>query len=383
MQKELELNRADISKRTLELARKQEGEGQGTHIPEDDLDIGNPEIVKIGNRYYYRADIKVVLWIPYRRNTFPVPTRFEPEHWKSADMSQEMRMAARAMLSTGNPTPPDTFPDYQSWSKFWQSSEYRGIYNLKLFICCPDQDSKEARDAGHKSGYTPAPADVDPNPPETLTKRLTDDHKDRQNVGSIVEGLMQGATGNELTHWLTFPVGDQYEDALDLIKELCPKTNESYSEGEQIFEHTKADDCVSGTVKFMVRVGKAHNLLNYLATGKLIGFQGGILTYKLCCDGKLKLSYKHSAIPSQRIYVNNRTVYDYDMLNAKVPWSQVEESYYGVSAGVLEGSKAALKRRLLEKVESPLNKNEQTETAIPRGDGCPSPIPDDWLFDSA
>ncbi|MCZ4280046.1 hypothetical protein O4H49_04605 [Kiloniella laminariae] len=347
--------------------------------PPEDPDIPHGTIETVA-RSYYRVDIKLVYWIPYRPNKFPIPTRFLPTRWKFATMSQEQRMAARAMLATGNPPPPRTFPTKASWDKLVASKEYRGVTHHLLFVCCPGERPKNDLDYLNKAGYTPAPSEVPATPANTLAKRLNDDHKDQQTVGSIAESLLNSDTGTEITGVPGFAVGDQYEDAAALIKELCDETNESFSEGERHYKYTPAADCFSGNWDFAVRVGKAHNLLNYAATGKLIAFQGGDLGFKLCCsDGKLKLHYKYSAIPSQALYINNRRVWKHDMLSAD--WEKVEECFYTPTRYATWGSKAELKAALESKKMSPRPFTKDVEFPLVSTTGCPTPIPETWIYD--
>ncbi|MCR5879116.1 hypothetical protein [Phenylobacterium sp. J367] len=347
-----------------------------------DIDL-TPGTIEVGNERHLRVDIKVVFWIPYHANTAPLPTRRMPAAtgWEDATMTQEMRMGGRAMLATGNPTPPDGFANLQEWAAFRSSKEYRGYLWRDLYVCCPNEHRKVSRELDTDAGYTPAQADVPEDPAATLAQRLAAYHGDHQNIGSIATGLAQSPGGGALAGKLAAPVApDQYRDAVVVMRKLCPPTNETYSQGElHSPPQVLTGECLSGSWELFVRVGKAHNLLSYAATGKLLRFQGGVMTFKLCCDGKLKLSFRHSAIPSFRVYVNNHAVGGYDMLTS--PWSEVEKCFYAPTTAVTQWSSTELENALgqIEKAP-PLPAAWEREFTVPFRDGCPGDTPpSEWL----
>lgn len=363
------------------------------HVPEEPPALRPPEeppqqtytptpTYQADLHYHYRVDIKLIYWIPYRSNANPLPTRFMPPAWEAAASSMEARFSGRAMLATGNPAPPDGFPTRADFSAFLNTKEFRGVLHQELLVCCPGEHSKTVIPQRADTGFTPATADVPEQPAATLAQRLRAYHEEHQNIGSIATGVAQSPAVSDAMAWYVpgVAISDQYEDALELLKELCPVTNEAYSLGEKIFNQTLSDDCLSGEWEFFVRVGAAHNLLSLALTGKMIAFQGGYLRFKLCCDGKLKLSWRHTAIPSAKLYVNNVKVAEYDMMTAA--WSDVEASFFDPEVWYM-GSKASAKHEL---------QSGQTKAAIippatpyerdlPRRDGCPEPPGDVWLYD--
>ena len=125
---------------------------------EPTFDEGIPLI----NKNHYYANVKLVYWIPYRRNKLPLLRRFLPKQWRDTDpelLPGDYRLAARAMLATGNPRPPQSFPTRKSWDDFLASKEYRGALSTDLYICCPDDKPRHA--IGHpKVGYTPPASNV-------------------------------------------------------------------------------------------------------------------------------------------------------------------------------------------------------------------------------
>lgn len=340
--------------------------------PPDAPQIG-PPIIEIVDRQYIRVDIKLVYWIPFRANEFPVPRKMLPAGWRGIAMTQESRLAARSMLSTGNPTPRDSFTEAQ-WDALVASKEYRGLLYRELFCCCPNELSKQDIEKLTKVGFTP------PSSNAADASRLQDDRKDKQNIGSIVAGGL--ATDDSVMYAMAPPgaaVPDHVEDALELIHEMgLTNSNETYSEGEELLDTQRIAGCHSGSWDFTIRVGKVHNLLNNALTGQLISYQGGLLTWKLCCDtSDLKLTYNHSAIPSQRIYVNNQVVYDYDMLTA--PWAQVAGSFFTAPDENWQGSKEDLKDALESNTKAPRPITKTITIPLTLEDGCPSPPPSDWI----
>ena len=336
-----------------------------------------------------------MFWIPYHANSFPIPTGYLPKstHWETDAPNEEMRLAARAMLATGNPTPPDAFPEAKDWQTFVDSNEYRGYAWYDLYACCPNEKPKLAEVKRSDAGYTPPSSEIPSDPADTFKQRLTDYHNDHQNIGSIATGLTQtpgGASVTDKPGKLAFP--DRYRDAAILIKKLCPPTNESYSKGEKIGpRQVDTKDCLSGSWEFYVRVGKAHNLLNYALCGKLVRFQGGTLNFNLCCDAaefgtlarpSLGLYYGHSAIPSWRLYINNQKVHEYDMLTA--PWSEVEGCFYEPTpAGLTEWSTDQVAAALNEQKRSPPVKHWDDDFKITSKDGCSGDEPpDEWLHNA-
>ena len=341
-----------------------------------------PPAVKATNLH---VDIKLIFWIPYHGNSFPLPTRYLPKStgWEAGCKSEEERLAVRAMLATGNPTPPDGFPTAKDWAVFQGTKEYRGIAWYDLYTCCPNEQPKLAQIKYGDAGYTPPSCDIPEDPAATLNQRLTDYHGDHQNIGSVSTGLVLTPGGDAIDSALTKgAVPNQYRDAVKLIRKLCPPTDESYSQGEKLGPtQSLTAQCLSGAWSFFVRVGKAHNLLNYALCGKLIRFQGGTMNFKLCCDGVLRLQYRHSAIPSWRLYLNNRKVAEYDMLTAT--WPEVEGCYYTPNSGPLDFSIDALESALKEEIRSGEVKTWENNFNITPRDDCPGDKPpDEWLYDA-
>ncbi|TAM46880.1 MAG: hypothetical protein EPN55_04270 [Gammaproteobacteria bacterium] len=348
---------------------------------------------EVTDKYHYKADVKLVYWIPYHANTFPVPTRFLPGNWETQKISQEFRIALRFMLSTGNPTPPDGFPNRAAWDSFMASKEYRGLLWTRMSVCCPGADPKTQETVLHNSGYTPPPSNIRKGANESaedFNKRLNEEHKDNQNVGSIVEGLASGSgTGGQgMDSVYGFPwiqqwgAPDTVDDAVEKLRDLHKgkdRPPHSFSEGEEIFNHEPRTEsnCVLGKWTHYLRVGKTHNLLNYILTGKIIPFQGGSMAQRVCCDGKLTIYQKYTGIPSLRLYVNNVKVWEYDMLSA--PFDRINEAFNP------PGMKTDL--GALDKQEAPPDNpnvfNLYTQS-LRKLDGCPDkPFPpDEWPYDA-
>ncbi|MCJ8269469.1 MAG: hypothetical protein MJK04_08705, partial [Psychrosphaera sp.] len=347
---------------------------------EDGPDVTHPPIETVMSTHY-KVDIKVVHWIPFRTNDVPLPNQFLPNAWKNTPMSQEVRMATRLMLSTGNAPPPDSFTNEAAWDTFLTSKEYRSVFWAQLYICCPSGDPKTAVVKVHKTGYTPCPSDVAQAPANTLAKRLKDHHDRRQTPGSTVEGIMagNGAVGQSTDVFLGFPwvqqlpVPDQIDDPLELLRKKYKGTTpapESHSKGKAFdgSRNTSSKDCVSGVWSHFFRVGDSHNLLNYMLVGSLVPYQGGDLQFSLCCSNQqLKLTYNHTTVPSFKVYVNNELEgRPYDMLSSK---------FSSMNASVSGDPLKTLGRPARPKM--PATNIWQTVVDLQGESGC-EPIPDNW-----
>ena len=332
---------------------------------------------------HYKVDIKVVHWIPFRTNDLAIPSQLLPTAWSKAKMSQEVRMATRRMLSTGNAPPPNNFPNKASWNTFVNSKEYRAIFWAQLYICCPSGDPKSSPVKMHKAGFTPHPSKIKESPANTLAKRLEKDHKRRQTLGSQVEGFMAGngvvgksadtLSGSVFPWFIQWGVHDQIDDALaELRKKYKGKKSapECYSEGKDKFEPPKdqsTKNCVAGLWSYFFRVGESHNLLNYMLTGSLIPYQGGDMYFSLCCHTKkLLLRYNYTTVPSFKVYVNNDTAGQYDMMKSK--FSSMHDSISGDELDSLDR---------FSRPKLPPANIWSTSVKIPGESGC-KPIPKDW-----
>jgi len=217
--------------------------------------------------------------------------------------------------------------------------------------------------------------------------KLNQFHNDNQNAGSVASDFLSGPNATALDVPAMVPgklLPKQAQLGGRLIRKKPPPKNESFSKGEMDCPPTLLTaECLSGTQDFWVRVGRDHNLLNFMLTNKLIKFQGGTLTFKLCCDGKLKLSYNHSAIPSWKIYINNKMVKTYSMLDAT--WAEVEEAFFEpLTADQLKQPipkmEDAIEAALDKKEKSKKVKSWDQEFAVPKRDGCL--LSDEWIVDS-
>lgn len=297
---------------------------------------------------HYKVDIKVVHWIPFRPNNIPIFNRFLPAAWKNAKTSWEAKMATKIMLSTGNAPPPNTFPNKASWDDFVNSKEYRAIFWFQVYICCPGE-TKFHQLKTRAPGFTPSPSNIKESPANTLAERLKGYHDRHQTFGSMLECSMasNGTVSQVAAGMLQFPyiqqlyMPDSIDDTLaKLIEKYQGKkpTPESHSMGRDHLDHSrkkfiKTKDCVEGTWPYFFRVGTSHNLLNYMLTGSLIPYQGGDMKFSLCCSTqKLSLQYNHTTVPSFKVYVNNDTAGQYDMMKSN--FSSMIDS---ISGGKNEG----------------------------------------------
>lgn len=319
---------------------------------------------------HYQFNLKVVMWIPYVPNEVPLFRKFLPEPLKSMKMSQELRLGLRIALATGNPTPPKSLTDAQ-YTALIQSKEFRGTMRGTLTLCCGKEIRKDV-DVTAETGFTPPASGVE-------DARLNADHNTTQNLGSYLEAILSrgGPLANQLTGAGTgAAVVDQIEDALDLIKEFGrADANESFTKGEgrsgkTVNIHPLFKDCLLGTWSNFVRVGKINNLLNYALTGNLIRFQGGVLNWFLCCStGKLLIAFNHSTIPSFKLYLNDKEIYEYSMLTASI--AKIKETFYQPTSEDFFSSKADLKRALLAVKLSPLSVSFKDDFNLKKMDGCP------------
>lgn len=323
---------------------------------------------------HLRANIKLVYWIPYHPNNEGL-RRMLPSttSWRGATMTQAMRMAARAMLATGNPTPRKSFTKAQ-WTALVDSKEYRGLLDRDLFMCCPRAQTGTDKELLIKAGYTPGRSGVP-------VAQLHGDHLDTQSDSSMAGGLLQ----ENIFALPPLPIAgipDRLENVVGEIRTRGTQSNESFSQGQHLFSSTpmiKRPHLIAGSWKFHVRVGVIGNLLNYLLTGRTVKYQGGELLWRLnCTTGKLKIQYRHSAIPSQRLYVNNTMVYDYDMLGSN--WTKVDQCFGDPSTRSETTSGRRLQGELAASTKSPMNIIAPThnETLTP-GNGCPGAIPTGWI----
>ena len=340
----------------------------------------------------YKVDIKVVHWIPYRANDIPMLNRFLPTRWKNAatvaQMSQEARYAIRAMLSTGNAPPPNAFRDQASWKNFVDSKEYRAIFWAQLYICCPSGELQhDPKVKMHKAGFTPSLSNIKESPANTLEKRLKEYRDERHTPGSTIEGcIARGGVVKEIAmSAVGFPyIGewsapDQIDDPLAKLEEIYKDIiyiPQSYSQGKDFLfppQSNNTEDCVAGTWSYFFRVGDSHNLLNHMLIGSLIPYQGGDMTFKLCCSTKkLSLKYNHTTVPSFKVYVNNvKAGKQYDMMK-----SQFSHMYDSISGSKLDSLKDD-DNKSPSRPKLPPNNIWKTSVDIPGESDC-KPIPDDW-----
>jgi len=352
--------------------------------PPIEPELPTPLPIEVGNPWHYRVDIKLVLWIPFHGNSLPIPTRFMPSGWEnSPGLNQEMRTAGRFMLATGNTTPPDSFTR-DSWNKFVASKEYRGFVCRELYICCPDEKEKLIIPHGQDAGYTPAPASAD-----MTEDKLNKFHGENQNAGSVASDFLSGPNASALDFPAMLPgrfLAKQAQLGGRLIRQNPPPKNEAFSKGEMLCPPiVRTAECLSGSQDFWIRVGRDHNLLNFMLTNKLIKFQGGRLSFKLCCDGKLKINFNHSAIPSWKLYINNKMVKTYSMLDAT--WAEVEEAFFEPLSAEqfkkpIPEMESALEAALRKAVRSKKVKNWSQDFTLAKRENCPGqPLPEEWIVD--
>lgn len=390
--KEYNFGAADVGDESFQKLQRREEEMREA----DDPKLAPPEdphmaSTTVAAQHHYKVDVKLVHWIPFRPNDIPIPARFLPEQWRNASMPQEIDFALRLALATGNPTPPDSFTR-QSWASFLESKEYRAVFWATLYLCCPGGNPKSFVVRHHRSGYTPAPSDIESDPSDTLRERLTKFHSERQNPGSMVEGMMSGSgVGGQgadtfTTYFLPPFLGpmaqvgtpDQIDDAIQKLRELNEGTNpvpHSYSQGDERFQHreTNSQTCLRGTLGHWFRIGKTHNLLNYMLTGSLVPFQGGWIDYELCCDGYLRLIHRYTPFPSVRLYLNNAATWEYDMLSA--PFEKIRRC---LNVPNIEQGIDTLDQFVYSNPENV----QMTTKQLLEQEGCRTPPENEWIIDA-
>lgn len=362
--------------------------------PEDPSD-DTPEPITGGGRTrggarHYRVNIKLVYWIPY----VPQPellTRphFLPPRWKGATMSFEMRTVMRAMLASGNAPPPVSFPTAASWSTFVASNEYRAAFSRDLVVCCPDDGPATARfvDRTLDGGYTPRTSGVPLAPPASLAARLHADHQTGPNELSLAASGVHTDAARDADWARFFSLGfasDHLEDSFTLLREFgVPDTNDSFSAGEFAFKASPppsiVSDCPTGAFDVGVRVSKIGNLVTFGAVQKYLGYQGARFEWALCCDtSKLRFTYAHATLPSQRIYIDNAQAWEYDMLTAT--WPQIEQNFLTPSwSGLdLKGSVDDLRDALTNDNAAPRTQNGSASITLASRPGCPAEVPTAW-----
>lgn len=342
---------------------------------------------------YLHVNVKLVLAIPYSPNSLPTLSRILP-YWKG-QMKFSEEYAMKALLATGNPPPPDTFPTKKSFTDFIDSKEFRGVLDADLFVCCDNgKIGRVIADPEYIIGYTPPLSDIDPEPAETLRARLGRDHDSRENLSSQITRAIQdgGVLSKQIAALGGFPIelglDDQIDDAIPHLitnansSKINAKTPESHARGNlKKGPETAAreGDCFNGSLKMGIQVNNIENILFYMLTGRLLPYMWGQLQFKLCCDGSLQLFVKGSAIPNKTLYVNNRKVDAYDMTS--VSFDKIKVS---VPLAPKDGSND--KKRLpdpsqLDFAPAPEEIQATSARTLRHKPGCPRKVPDAWLFD--
>ncbi|NMM50830.1 hypothetical protein [Marinigracilibium pacificum] len=199
-------------------------------------------------------------WIPYYKHIGDVPANAFTRHkhsWPAFSM----------LFDSGNETPPTVLSGYRDWwDKIINEKEFRGgnaIIDVKLFCGEEGYPSKVTYKYKGFVGYTPANVqinwDIAGNPKVTVANMGGDGSE-----GSKVEWERDCAI---IKHWIRF------------------------------------------------KIGKVGNLGNWMFTGQWAPYAWMMIRYKICCDGKVEISFGGSFIPSQWYYVKWAQVGTYDMLN--------------------------------------------------------------------
>lgn len=351
---------------------KEEKQDDPHHAPGGDPAMNT----EIATRTHRRVDIKLVYWIPYSPNNEALRRKLPAATgWRDAAMTQSMRMAARAMLATGNEPPPSAFPNAGKWQEFLEKKEYRGALYRELFMCCLNGGTGQDIPKLDKVGFTPPRSGAKP-------EDLHQDHLDHQSDSSMATGLI-------LESIFALPnlpgIPDRLEDVIEELRNMNQTSNESFTEGEKknviVTPMDSTDTTISGSWEFQVRVGKAANLLNYLLTGRVVKWQGTRLRWRLdCANNKLKLEGLSSPIPSVKLYVNNEGIDVYDMLTA--PWHRVDACFRPPrgTPPITLTTFQQMEEELSSDECSPLVQNWSRELDIRSHDGCPYPTPTNWLY---
>jgi len=386
--KDYKFAKEELQCSVLTLPLVEEGETEevpeeGTPTTPDDSDEPTGTIIETVALSHYKVDLKLIFTIPFVPNDFPVPSQLLHTRWRGAAMTQEERYAARAMLATGNAPPPDLFPTEASWNTYIASKEYRALLHIQFYICCPQAANQNSATVKlTKVGYTPHPSSILLAPAGTLRARLEADHNLRQSVGNQAENIAagDGALGAALGLGSIPGATLVAPSNLGVIRELRNRYHgttpgiRSHSEGEHKFgsRDMSTRNCSSGLLSYFFRVGSSHNLLNLGLTGNLIPYQGGDLTYRLCCsDGILRLSFNHTAVPSHDIYINNAKLANksYDMLGASFP--SIRSAVNGIGRPLSGLNNLGVFTRPAVPKRSSIN------VPITRKDGC-DPIASGW-----
>jgi hypothetical protein len=290
---------------------------------------------------YYLVNIKVVLWIPY------IPSdEMLPSLWYGSMSNQEEQLAG-AMMSTGNPDPPDAFPTASDYQQFVASKEYRGIVDFDLLVCCPPTGSASVmypatRDKG---GFTPASQSVPMD-------QLHDKHIRTESMGSKILRRSMTAAG------LPAPAPESFTPG-----------NFRDKPGSASVVGTSCGDA-SPTIE--VQVNTLENSGYWvLSFGYILPYMWINVPTLLCCGGTLTVKGIGSAIPSKKLYVNNEAVATYSMTSTG--FDQLRPALQDPTGSVQAPADAG------PAVALPGFQFNYT-TTLPSRDGCPATFPQEWLF---
>ena len=359
---------------------KPHGKIPGEKIPGEKIP---GEMIPVADtRSHYRFNLKLVMWIPYTPNEIMAFRKFLPKPLRNEKMSQITRLALRIALATGNPEPPDML-DNKAYMALVASKEFRGALNGNVTLCCGNANPKGDDTFKGVVGFTPPASSAKP-------EDLVTDHMNTQNIGSTIKAILKSdsplkdqlvgaGTGAALV--------DQIEDALDLIDEDLPGSDnvppEAYTSGELITGRKKGTLSLDESpVTYMgnwanfVRIGPVNNLLGYALTGKLVAYQGGVINWKIDCNGNLSIVFNHSAVPSYKLYLNDKKIYEYDMIKSSI--KDIEDTFFkpelkiaGVDVGGIMPNEVVLLDSLTSKRKAPLTKTFKETFSLNSLVNCP------------
>ncbi|GAK45631.1 conserved protein [Tepidicaulis marinus] len=366
--------------------RAPDGEAPAPEEPGDTPGNGLQPPVERNATPYYRANIKLVMYIPYEPNNFPVPNRILPQ-WRG-QMNGIEDPAMRLLLATGNPPPPDSFSDRAAFQRFVDSKEYRGIIDIDLMFCCGSdgQVTQGRKNFTTIVGFTPSFANVP-------VDQLHQHHLDHETMTSQVERAFQSGANNVATAMLDQAAStvtpNDFEVPADALKKALehnnhPSTAESFSQGVSRVKESElietSTSCRAYFAEQQVQVNPVDNVFYYMLTGCVLPYAWTQLRIDFCCDTHtLEVVAWGSSIPNRNLYINNRKVTAYDMLSQNfdvikhsIPFGPPEGN--ADSTLVMDPTSAG---RMAFTPESEI----RISRALPGTPGCPASIPSDWLYD--
>lgn len=274
---------------------------------------------------YHHVNFKVVFWIPHFPNG-PMPpfSRIIP-NWRGKLNGTQSQMI-RGMLATGNTEPPTDFPTAASYAQFFASKEYRGVVDVDIYFCCNAQGQITTGNWRHNTtvGYTPSFSTA-------AAGDLAGDHQSRETLSSMIEREFQSGTTNAGMAAATLgaitggvsPIGPRIPRALRLaaLRRRHPNTPDSYSpgNGSGTVRTMWGANRVKGLGNIEIQVNDVDNVLYYALTGQLLPYMWGEFALSAGCNGAASLLLRGSAVPSKRVYINNRSVGTWDMMSRSAP----------------------------------------------------------------